>query len=60
MTVVRCDCCDETFVDEVGALLIWEAVIAYRAGLADRAAREREAWREADVATENALRAARG
>jgi hypothetical protein len=56
MTAKRCDCCDGVFVDEVAAMLIEDAVIAYRDELEAKANRDARAWREADRVTQQALK----
>lgn len=58
LTAVKCDCCGETFVDEVGLMLVSSAVVAYRDELIEQKARERHAWEQAEVATQRALQAA--
>jgi len=54
LTRSRCDCCGEELVDEVGQLVIWNAVHAYREALQDKRAEERKAWAEAERMTREA------
>jgi hypothetical protein len=56
---VTCDCCGDTFLDEVGLVLVTEAIHAYRDGCAAKEARDREAWAAAEHATQMAMAAAR-
>jgi hypothetical protein len=58
LTESRCDCCGETFVDEVGLLLVEEAVVSYRDARVEREAKKRRAWAEAERRTQDALREA--
>lgn len=60
LTQVTCECCDETFVDEVALLVIADALGSYRDALVEKAAGDREAWAEAERATAEALAAATG
>jgi len=46
------------FLDEVGLVLVTEAIHAYRDGCAAKEARDREAWAEAEDATRRAMEAA--
>jgi hypothetical protein len=57
---VTCECCSETFVDEVGLMLVEEAVLAYRDALVEKATRDRAAWADAEHRSAQALAAATG
>ena len=57
---MRCECCGETFVDEVALLVIEEALVEYRDALIAKAERDKGAWQDAQDATQRALRAAGG
>ncbi len=59
LTQVTCDCCEETFVDEVGLMLVSDAVLAYRDELVARAERERDAYAEAHRVSAEAIAAAK-
>ncbi len=59
LTRTRCDCCDGHFVDEVAAMLIWEAAEAYGREIRAKPAREEAAMAEAHLATAQALAAAK-
>lgn len=58
LTRATCECCGDTFVDEAGALLVWDAVAAYRDALLENAEHDRAVWAEAERATQAALAAA--
>ena len=60
LTAVTCDCCGETFVDEVALLMIDDAIRTYRDALAEKLEHDRDAWAEAERATAQALAAASG
>jgi len=47
MGMVRCDCCDGTFVDEVGLMTIEDAIVTYRAELRAKQRRDDAAWDKA-------------
>jgi len=55
---VTCECCDETFVDEVALLVIEEALVEHRDQLIAKAEREQAAWADAHAKTAEALAAA--
>ncbi len=59
LTAVRCDCCSETFVDEVALIVIEEALVEYRDALLAKAERDRAAWAEAHAVTAEALSTAK-
>ena len=56
---MRCECCAETFVDEVALLVIEEALVEYRDALIAKAERDQAAWAEAHGKTAEALAAAK-
>ncbi len=56
LTRSRCDCCDEVYTDPVGDLVIWDAVLTYRDELQAKERRDGAAWREAERATEEAMK----
>lgn len=47
LTRARCDCCDDTLVDEVGVTLVWDAVRAFRDERDAGARRDEQAWADA-------------
>ena len=55
---MTCECCDETFVDEVALLVIEEALVEHRDQLIAKAEREQAAWADAHAKTAEALAAA--
>jgi len=52
---VTCECCDGTFVDEVGLVLIEDAVVAFRDALVEKRDRDSAAWADAEMQTAQAL-----
>ena len=56
---MSCECCGETFVDEVALLVIEEALVEYRDALIAKAERDRAAWADAKADTAEALSAAK-
>jgi len=44
MGTVKCDCCGGTFIDEVGLMVIEDAVITYRSELRAKAREDDAAW----------------
>ena len=60
LTLVRCDCCDGTFRDEVAALMIEDATATFRDALVAKAEDEKDAWADADRIATEALRKATG
>ena len=52
---MRCDCCDETFVDEVALLMISDAVETYRDALVEKRASDEAAWADAERQIAEAL-----
>lgn len=59
LTRTRCDCCDEDFVDEVAAMLIWEAVELYADARDAHAERDKNAYAAVRAEAAKALVAAR-
>jgi hypothetical protein len=56
---VRCDCCGRVEVDEVGLILVEEALVCYRDAVQAKREQDRHAWEEAFRLAEDAQRAAR-
>ena len=56
MGMVRCDCCDGTFVDEVGLMVIEDAVTTYRTQLRAKERRDDAAWGLARANVDAAVR----
>lgn len=57
---MRCDCCAETFVDEVALLVIEDAVISYRDALREKLDGDNAAWADAERTMRQALAAGAG
>lgn len=55
LTTVTCDCCDETFVDEVALLMIEDAIVTHRDALREKLERDDAAWAEAEQQMRQAL-----
>ena len=55
LTTVWCDCCDQWFIDPVGALVIEDAVRGLDAALAAKERSDAAAWRQADRVMEQTL-----
>lgn len=56
---MTCDCCGGTYVDEAGAMLIWEAADSFRDAVLRERTLKDAAVREASSLTEKALAAFR-
>jgi hypothetical protein len=57
LTLVTCECCAGTFVDEVALLMIEDAVVTYRDALNEKRERDQAAWADAERQTAEAMRA---
>lgn len=55
LTKVRCDCCGEWFVDEVGLMVVEDAIREYHDELLAKARRDANAWADAERRTREAL-----
>ncbi len=58
LTTVRCDCCGGTFIDEVGLMVIEDAIRAYREELRAGRHRDDRAWSEARADVDAAVKEA--
>jgi len=58
LTTVRCDCCDGTFVDEVGLMIIEDAIMTYRAEVRAKQNADAAAWSTAQANVDAAVQKA--